>query len=84
MRIAYFYWMSDDAGRVGTVAPRHAAYWRELGLRDCMGGPFADRSGGLITFEADSLEQAERTAADDPFAQERLLGSSTVKEWMPE
>lgn len=84
MRIVYVYWMSDEAGRVGTVAPRHAAYWRALGLREYLGGPFADRSGGLITFEASSLEQAERTIADDPFVQERFLESSTVKQWMPE
>lgn len=84
MRIAYFCWMTNDEGRVGRFAPRHAAYWRELGLPDYMGGPFADRSGGLITFEAASVEHAERTIAADPFVQERLLESSTMKEWMPE
>lgn len=33
-----------------------------------LGGPFADRSGGLITFEASSRERAERMTAHDPFA----------------
>lgn len=33
-----------------------------------LGGPFADRSGGLITFEASSPERAERMTAHDPFA----------------
>lgn len=28
-----------------------------------LGGPFADRSGGLITFEASSPERAERMTA---------------------
>ncbi len=49
-----------------------------------MGGPFTDRSGGLITFDADSLEQAEGIIAADPFVLEELLESSVVKQWMPE
>ena len=55
MRILYFYLMSDALDRVRAVAPGHAAYWRDLGLGHYLGGPFADRSGGLITFEAGSL-----------------------------
>jgi uncharacterized protein YciI len=49
-----------------------------------VGGPFADRWAGLITFEADSFEQAEGIIAADPFVQEELLESSVVKQWMPE
>lgn len=84
MRIAYFYWMKDDPDRVRTVAPEHAAYWRDLGLPGYLGGPLADRSGGLITFEADSLESAERLVAADPFVRDELLKGSVVKQWMPE
>jgi uncharacterized protein YciI len=84
MRIAYFYWMRDDPDRVGAVAPEHAAYWRDLGLPGYLGGPLADRSGGLITFEADSLESAERLVAADPFVRDELLEGSVVKQWMPE
>ena len=84
MRIAYLYWMKDDSDRVRTVAREHAAYWRNLELPGYVGGPFADRSGGLITFDADSLEQAAGVIAADPFVQEELLESSVVKQWMPE
>lgn len=84
MRIAYFYWMKDDPDRVRTVAPEHAAYWRDLGLPGYLGGPLADRSGGLITFQADSLESAERLVAADPFVRDELLEGSVVKQWMPE
>jgi uncharacterized protein YciI len=76
--------MKDDPDRVRTVAPEHAAYWRNLGLPGYVGGPFADRSGGLITFDADSLEQAAGIIDADPFVQEELLESSVVKQWMPE
>lgn len=46
-----------------------------------LGGPFANRSGGLITFEASSPERAERTTAHDPFARHGLLGRHWLKEW---
>jgi uncharacterized protein YciI len=84
MRIAYVYWMKDDPDRIRTVAPEHAAYWRDLGLPGYLGGPFADRSGGLISFEAESVETAERIIAADPFVREELLESSVVRQWMAE
>lgn len=82
MRVLYFYLMSDATDRVRQVAPDHAAYWRGLQLREYVGGPFADRSGGLITFEVPSVDQAERLLADDPFVQEDLLERRWVKEWL--
>jgi uncharacterized protein YciI len=82
MRFLYFYLMRDVADRVRTVAPEHAAYWRELGLRDYLGGPFVDRSGGLITFEVVSADEAERLVADDPFVRKDLLERRWLKEWM--
>jgi len=81
MRILYFYVMRDTPDRVRTVAPRHVAYWRELRPDHYLGGPFADRSGGLITFEAGSLAEAGQLVADDPFVQEDLLERRWVKEW---
>jgi hypothetical protein len=84
MRIAYFYRMKDDPDRIRMVAPEHAAYWRDLGLPGYLGGPFADRSGGLISFEAESVETAERIIAADPFVREELLESSVVRQWMAE
>jgi len=84
MRVLYVYWMKDDPDRVGAIAPEHAAYWRDLGLPEYLGGPFADRSRGSITFEAHSLGQAEGFIAADPFVREELLESSVVKQWMSE
>lgn len=82
MRFVYFYFMVDAPDRVRTVAPAHAAYWRQLALPEYVGGPFADRSGGLITFAADTFSRAEQLVADDPFAREDLLERHWVKEWM--
>jgi uncharacterized protein YciI len=84
MRFLYFYLMKAAPDRVRDVAPRHAAYWRDLGLPAYLGGPFADRSGGLITFEAESTADAEALVASDPFVREGLLDHRWVKEWMLE
>jgi uncharacterized protein len=81
MRFAYVYLMAEDPDRVRAVAPEHAAYWKGLDLSDYRGGPFADRSGGLITFEARSSQEAEQLAADDPFFREGLLATRWLKEW---
>jgi uncharacterized protein YciI len=75
--------MRDEPDAVRAVAPEHAAYWHDRGLRDYIGGPFADRSGGLITFAAGSMEEAERLVAADPFVREGLLENSVVKQWIP-
>lgn len=82
MRFLYFYMMRDAPDRVRSAAPEHAAYWREHGLRHYLGGSFADRSGGLITFDVASAAEAERLVADDPFVREDLLEGRWVKEWM--
>jgi hypothetical protein len=66
MRVAYLYFMKDEPDRVRAAAPAHAAYWRRLAVPGYLGGPFADRSGGLITFEVDSRERAEQLVSDDP------------------
>ena len=84
MRVAHYYMMREEPDRVRAVAPQHAAYWRGLNARGYLGGPFADRSGGLITFEVDSNEEAERLIAADPFVQHDLLKASWMKEWITE
>jgi uncharacterized protein YciI len=83
MRFLYIYFMRDATDRVRATAPKHAAYWRELKLGGYLGGgPFADRSGGLISFEADSDAEAERVVANDPFLRGDLIERHWVKEWM--
>ena len=82
MRVAHYYIMREEPDRVGAAAPQHAAYWRGLDARGYIGGPFADRSGGLITFEVESSEEAERLIAADPFVQQDLLEVSWMKEWI--
>jgi len=82
MRFLYFYLMREAPDRVRASAPKHAAYWRQLHLNGYHGGPFADRSGGLITFEAESGAAALTLVANDPFLREDLLERHWVKEWL--
>lgn len=81
MRFAYMYFMTDEPDRVRAVAPQHVGYWSSLAVTRYLGGPFADRSGGLITFETESDEKAERLVSDDPFLRQGLLSSHWLKEW---
>jgi uncharacterized protein YciI len=83
MRFLYFYLMTGASDRIRAAAPKHADYWRQLGLPDYLGGPFEDRSGGLITFSAVDVAHAGQLVADDPFVREGLLEHFWVKEWIP-
>jgi hypothetical protein len=83
MKIAYVYWMKNDE-QVRTTVPEHVAYWHEMAPPAYVGGPFADRSGGLITFESASIEAAQEVVAGDPFVLKALEETSFVKEWVPE
>ena len=67
MAFPSFCHMRDAPSHVEAIASEHAAYWKRLGLSGFRGGPFADRSGGLITFEALSDDEVERFVAGDPF-----------------
>jgi YCII-related domain len=63
---------------------RHASYWQGLALVHYRGGPFADRTGGLILFDSDSAQDAVELVSGDPFVHERLLERRWVKEWHAE
>lgn len=80
-RFAYFYFMTDEPTRVAATAPEHAAYWHDLDLPQYLGGPFADRSGGLITFACETPEEATRLVDADPFHEKGLLERRWITEW---
>ena len=83
-RFAYFYLMEDEPDRVRDAVPRHVAHWHGLGLTGYVGGPFADRTGGLITFQADDDRQAQGAVDADPFVREGLLKAHWLKRWTPD
>ncbi len=80
-RVAYFYFMRNEPDRIRAVAPRHSQYWKHQELAEYLEGPFGDRSGGLITFTAEDIDQARRLVENDPFVLDDLLESRRLKEW---
>jgi uncharacterized protein YciI len=83
-RFAYFYPMRNDPDRVRAAVARHVAHWQGLGLPGYLGGPFADRTGGLIAFEAETDKQAQHAVSTDPFLREGLLQGHWLKQWTSE
>ena len=82
-RFAYLYFMKDEPDRIRATVPRHVAHWQQLRLPGYLGGPFEDRTGGLITFQAEDGEHARRAVDTDPFLQEGLLAAHWLKQWTP-
>lgn len=80
----FFYLMRNDVPGIREAVPEHVAYWQGARLDGYRGGPFADRSGGLITFRAADLEQASAIVERDPFVSRGLLQQRWTKEWLPE
>lgn len=80
-RFVYLYFNRNASDRIGPVVPAHVQYWHSANLPDYVGGPFADRSGGLISFSAPSLQAATALVEQDPFVQADLIEQHWLKEW---
>lgn len=80
----YFYFNRNEPEKIREVVPAHVQYWKTADLKKYSGGPFADHSGGLISFAAQNLEAATEIILRDPFIQENLIEQKWIKEWMPE
>jgi uncharacterized protein YciI len=83
-QFVYFYFNRIEPEKVREVVPAHVQYWQTASLDGYTGGPFSDRTGGLITFSASSLEEATQIIQRDPFVQEGLIDQNWIKEWLPE
>lgn len=83
-RFAFFYSMKKEPEKIRITVPLHIEYWKSCSLQGYEGGPFADRTGGLITFETEGIEKATSIIMNDPFVFQGLLESKWVKEWAVE
>ncbi len=61
-RFVFFYFMKKEPEKMKAVVPLHIEYWQKPKLNKYLGGPFSDRSGGMITFEAKGIEEATKIA----------------------
>jgi|SRR5690349_4081518 uncharacterized protein YciI len=83
-RFVYFYFNRNAPEKIRQVVSAHIQYWKTANIQDYMGGPFADRTGGLISFVASSSEEAARIIQRDPFVLEDLIDQKWIKEWIVE
>ena len=80
----YFYFNRSEPEQVRQTVASHVQYWKDAKLQGYTGGPFADRTGGLITFMASCLEEATAIIHQDPFVLHDLIDQKWIKEWLPE
>jgi hypothetical protein len=83
-RFVYFYFNRHEGDKVRQAVPAHVQYWKTVAPKEYMGGPFADRTGGLISFLASNLEEATEIILRDPFVLEDLIAEKWIKEWIVE
>jgi uncharacterized protein YciI len=76
--------MNRDPKKIQQIVPAHIDYWGNHKSENYLGGPFADRSGGLITFDATDINEATSIIMSDPFTINDLLESKWIKEWVLE
>lgn len=69
--------------KIAEHRPRHREYLSSLKEQGKLAasGPFEDDSGALIIYEVDSLDEAERLFAEDPFRQAGVFQTYTMKPW---
>lgn len=82
--IIFFYTMKNEPELIKGLVSEHIRYWENLNLVNYKGGPFIDRSGGLITFLFDDLEQAKKIINEDPFIKGNVISDIHIKVWIAE
>lgn len=83
-RFIFIYFMKEEFEKIQPVISSHIKYWEDLNLNGYSGGPFSDRSGGLIIFEAEDNNEAIKIAMSDPFIINNLIEHKWIKEWAVE
>ncbi len=73
--------MEKDVNEIKENVQEHIKYWHDNKPENYSGGPFSDRSGGMILFCADSIDTAEKLAMNDPFIKNDLIKIKWIKEW---
>ena len=83
MKFAAIIEYTKDASAISATRPLHREYLKKLVESDriVISGPFTDDSGGILVYEANSLEDAEKLIRDDPFAKAGVFVSWKIHEW---
>jgi uncharacterized protein len=83
MRYANVLCYVADPDAVAAARPVHRACMADLKRQSKLaaGGPFDDLTGALFIYEAESVEEAERFAAEDPYTHAGLIKEHTIRPW---
>ncbi len=81
---AFFYLMKNDPEKIRDIISAHIKYWKDNKPNNYSGGPFSDRSGGLILFEAENMQAATELSMNDPFIVREAIETEWIKEWIRE
>jgi uncharacterized protein len=75
---------SPDKDKISQIRPTHRVYLAKMKAEGklVVAGPFADFSGGLIVYEAETREQAEQYIKDDPFYTGGVFVSWVIRPWV--
>jgi uncharacterized protein len=74
---------TSDASIIAKARPLHREYLAGLIQQGMLviSGPFADDSGGLLIYEAETSTQVEKLIAEDPFATQGVFVSWEIRPW---
>jgi uncharacterized protein len=83
MRFVNYVRYVADQEKVSAIRPDHQKYVRKLISEGklILAGPFADGSGGLFVYEAESMDGAKAIAADDPYNTGGAFSDFRISEW---
>lgn len=75
----------EDRERLAQARPAHREYSRELASKGVLlaGGPYADREGAVLVYEAADAEELRGVLDADPYAEAGVIAETTVREWTP-
>ena len=74
---------TTDTDTIARTRPSHREYLTGLQAENklVISGPFVGDSGGLLVYEAESPEEAEKLVSEDPFAVEGVFVSWEIRPW---
>lgn len=78
----FCYVMKFEPARLKTLIPAQIEYWQKFAPENFTGGPFKDRSGGMLSFSAADMAQAEEICKNDPFVKSGIVDEYWVREWL--
>lgn len=83
MKFAALIDYTTDASKIAETRPLHREYLKKLldTGHIAISGPFTDDKGGLLVYEADTLEEAEGYVSNDPFAKAGVFVRWTIRPW---